>query len=273
MITQRVAVLGSPIEHSLSPTLHNAGYKALGLETWEYSRQEAFAEDIPRILDTADSSYVGFSVTMPGKFAALEAADTRSQRAELIGSANTLVRTDSGWHADNTDGDGVLGALSVLYDGHVPELTSAVLVGSGGTARPALWALAQLGVEQVTIVNRSDRRAEFEPLAQALGVNVTYTNFDTDLTALSYETDLLISTVPSAAVNEYEKEFGHSRVLDVIYDPWPTRLVTRAASNGFPTVGGHVMLAHQAYPQFEAFTGKPAPKEAMWEALVRELKI
>ena len=86
----RAAVLGSPIEHSLSPVLHSAGYAAAGLDGWHYERIECTAEQLPEIVGSADASYRGFSVTMPGKFAALEFADEVTERARAIGSANTL---------------------------------------------------------------------------------------------------------------------------------------------------------------------------------------
>lgn len=135
----RAAVLGKPIAHSLSPVLHNAGYAALSLSDWEYARFEVTAEELPRFLDEAPEDFRGFSVTMPGKFAALEYASQCTERAELIGSANTLVRIDDGWRADNTDAEGVLGALNALLGDKTPH--AALLIGSGGTARPALWGL------------------------------------------------------------------------------------------------------------------------------------
>ncbi|AWB81818.1 shikimate dehydrogenase [Corynebacterium yudongzhengii] len=269
-ITHRAAVLGNPVEHSRSPIMHNAGYAALGLNDWEYTRITTDAEDVARIVGEADESYAGFSVTMPGKFAALEVADSLSERAELIGAANTLVRTGAGWHADNTDCVGVLGALGELFDG--ATVAAAVLLGSGGTARPALWALAKIGVSEVTVVNRSDRSEALADLVDAVGLEVTFSTYDTDLQALTRQADVVVSTVPSAALDGREQALGHAPVLDVIYDPWPTPLTTQAAANGYSTVGGHVMLAHQAYPQFEAFTGHSAPRPQMWDALVNSLR-
>lgn len=261
----KAAVLGSPIEHSRSPVLHTAGYRALEMAGWEYTRIQCTAEDLPGIVGGAEESFVGFSVTMPAKFAALEFADDVTERARQIGSANTLVRTDGGWRADNTDCDGVTGALGELM-GDTP-IRRALVVGGGGTARPALWALAQAGVEEITVINRTDRSAELAPLLDPFGVQVQFRGYDSDLTVASIEADVVISTVPSAALSGYESALAHAPVLDVIYDPWPTRLTTAAAANGYLTVGGHVMLAHQAFGQFEQFTGRPAPREAMRQAL------
>ena len=266
----RAAVLGSPIEHSLSPVLHNAGYEAAGLARWDYTRFETSAEGLPELVGASDPEFVGFSVTMPGKFAALRFADTVSDRAQLIGSANTLVRRADGWYADNTDTEGVHGALAELL-GDDPA-AHALLIGAGGTARPALWALAERGVKKVTVLNRSDRSAELLPLAQNLGLELSFVSFDGDLSALARSVDVIVSTVPAAAVEDYVFDLAHAPVLDVIYDPWPTPLTTCAAANGYKTVGGHVMLAHQAFSQFEQFTGVAAPREDMLKALNQELQ-
>ncbi|MCF4006552.1 shikimate dehydrogenase [Corynebacterium uropygiale] len=270
-IAHRAAVLGSPIEHSLSPILHEAGYAALGLEDWEYTRIECTGEQLPGLVGSIDDSYRGFSVTMPGKFAALNFATEVSDRARAIGSANTLVRTDDGWRADNTDCDGVAGALDeLLGEGRMVE--HCLVIGGGGTARPALWTLAQRGASRISVINRSDRRAELEPLATSHGASFELIGFEEDLQDLAAEVDVIVSTVPSRSLQGREPELAHAPVLDVIYDPWPTPLVAQAAANGYRTVGGHVMLAYQSFGQFEQFTGHAAPREAMREALERHIR-
>lgn len=261
--TGRAAVLGSPIAHSLSPVLHTAGYAAAGLGEWDYTRIECTAAELPRVVGEAGTEFRGFSVTMPCKFAALEFADEVTARARAIGSANTLVRTGDGWRADNTDCEGLQAALAELTLGE--PVRRAVVVGAGGTARPALWALRELGAEQVTVVNRSDRSAELAPLTE--GMDVRFVDYTADLAALTTEADAVISTVPSAALGEYVNALAHAPVLDVIYDPWPTPLAVRAASHGYRTVGGLVMLAGQSYSQFEQFTGVEAPRAEMRAAL------
>ncbi|GAB3944066.1 shikimate dehydrogenase [Corynebacterium tapiri] len=263
-ITRRAAVLGSPIAHSLSPVLHNAGYRALGWRNWEYVRIDTPAGSLARTVEQADESFRGFSVTMPGKFEALDFAARATDRARIIGSANTLVRQDEGWLADNTDCLGVEGALGQLdteWHGH------AVVVGAGGTARPAVWALAQRGVRDIVVINRSDRSAEFEELAGELGVTLHFEDFAADLAELTESACVLISTVPASAAKQHADQLARTAVLDVIYDPWPTPLIQAAQQRGLSTVGGHVMLAHQAFPQFEWFTGHQAPRVEMFAAL------
>lgn len=265
----RAAVLGSPIEHSLSPILHNAGYEALGLDDWSYTRFECEAAQLPELVDGADDDFVGFSVTMPGKFAALNHATEVTQRAQLMGSANTLVRIDGGWRADNTDTEGVAGALQELIGDK--KIERAVVIGSGGTARPAIWALGQRGVHHIDLLNRRDRRDELSSLTDSLGIHVEPATYQDNLRALAKKADVIISTVPSAALVGHEGALAQAPTLDVIYDPWPTPLIVAAAADGYRSVGGHVMLACQAYSQFEQFTGKPAPREAMFEALQESL--
>ncbi|MEJ5927170.1 shikimate dehydrogenase [Corynebacterium sp. H128] len=236
------AVLGSPIEHSLSPVLHNAGYAALGMH-WHYVKKECTAEQLPAVLDR---DFRGYSVTMPCKFAALEVADTATDRAREIGSANTLVRTRHGWHADNTDVDGVLGAIAEL--GVSPK--TAVLIGGGGTARAVLWALRSLGCDDITLMNRSDRGAELGVPWVPLG----------EVPA----SDIVISTLPGSAAAALDVS---APLFDVSYSPWPPPLIKKAREKKLPAVAGHVMLAYQAYAQFELFTGEPAPQERMRAAL------
>lgn len=270
--TRRAAVLGSPIEHSLSPVLHNAGYRALGMSDWEYGRFECTAEQLPTLVTDAEDSYVGFSVTMPGKFAALAFATEATERARQIGSANTLVRTAEGWRADNTDCDGVDGALVELLGDSLAGARHALVLGGGGTARPALWSLAGAGVEKVTVVNRSDRTASLAPLATRNGAEFTMVDFGADLEELALDADLIVSTVPSDVLAGYERALAHAPVFDVIYDPWPTPLTVQAAANGYRTVGGDVMLANQAYGQFTQFTGVSAPRTEMFRALQESLR-
>ncbi|WP_435405334.1 shikimate dehydrogenase, partial [Mycolicibacterium chitae] len=165
---RRAAVLGSPISHSRSPQLHLAAYRALGLTDWTYERIECTAAQLPVLVGGFGPEWVGVSVTMPGKFAALRFADEHTERAALVGSANTLVRTETGWRADNTDVDGVVGALE-------PVLTApggrAILLGSGGTAPAVVVALARLGMAEAVVAARNAERAdELLRLADRVGV-------------------------------------------------------------------------------------------------------
>ncbi|MEV6768986.1 shikimate dehydrogenase [Nocardia sp. NPDC051030] len=263
---RKAAVLGSPISHSRSPQLHLAAYKALGLE-WTYERIECTGEQLPGLVDGLGPEWVGLSVTMPGKVAALAYADERTDRAELVGSANTLLRTDTGWRADCTDVDGVRGALQ---GAGVEEIARAVVLGAGGTARPALLALADLGAHTVTIVARdAGRAADTLELAERLGMSAEIIDFDPGTVGfVCSDVDAVVSTVPANAAAAVADSVALAPVvLDAIYNPWPTPLAEAVERAGNTVVGGLEMLLNQAYGQVEQFTGKPAPRAEMAAAL------
>lgn len=264
MNAHRAAVLGSPVAHSRSPQLHLAAYRALGLEDWTYQRIECTADELPSLVGGLGPEWVGLSVTMPGKFAALQFADERTERAELVGSANTLVRTAAGWRADNTDIDGVTGALGGR------ELNRAILLGSGGTAPAAVVALAGLGVTAITVVARSrDKAARLLDLGTRVGVATDFCDItDPELSAAARRADVVVSTLPAdAAAGLAGTLAGTPLLLDAIYDPWPTPLARAVAESGGEVIGGLQMLLHQAFSQVEQFTGRPAPREQMAAAL------
>jgi len=262
---RKAAVLGSPVAHSRSPQLHLAAYRALGLTGWTYERIECTADELPSLVGGFGPEWVGVSVTMPGKFAALRFAGERTERAELVGSANTLVRTDHGWRADNTDIDGVAGAL-----GHADNLRRAIVLGSGGTAPAAVVALADLGVTEIAVVARNrEKSARLLELGAAVGVTTAFCDLaDPQLAGIVADADVLVSTIPADAAAEHAATFASVPVLlDAIYDPWPTPLARAVQSAGGQVISGLQMLLHQAFSQVEQFTGRPAPREQMAAAL------
>ncbi|MBI2698104.1 shikimate dehydrogenase [Mycobacterium gordonae] len=260
---RKAGVLGSPIAHSKSPQLHLAAYRALGLHDWTYDRIECTAEQLPGVVGGLGPEWVGVSVTMPGKFAALAFADERTARAEQVGSANTLVRTPGGWRADNTDIDGVAGALGEASG-------QALVAGSGGTAPAAVVGLATLGVSGITVVARNpDKAARLVELGAQVGVATTFCGLDDDtLTDAVADAQVLVSTLPADVAARYADTFATIPVLlDAIYSPWPTPLAAAVQAVGGRVVSGLQMLLHQAFAQVEQFTGLPAPREAMTCAL------
>ncbi|MEZ5211502.1 shikimate dehydrogenase [Gordonia sp. (in: high G+C Gram-positive bacteria)] len=263
---RKAAVLGSPVGHSRSPDLHRAAFAALGLDGWTYDALETTAEELPARVAAAGPEWTGFSVTMPGKFAALAVADERTARAELIGSANTLIRLPDGrWRADCTDVDGMTGALA---EAGVPVAARhAVVVGAGGTALPTVAALADWGFTGIVLVARSvERAAGVVELAGRLGLVCRLVGFENGpaLAESVAGADVVVSTVPAPAAEPLIASLrGAARLVDVIYDPWPTPLARAVTESGGVVVGGLTMLLNQAYSQSEQFTGRPAPKEAM----------
>jgi shikimate dehydrogenase len=256
-------VLGSPIAHSRSPQLHLAAYRALGLHDWTYDRIECGADELPAVIRGFGPQWIGVSVTMPGKFAALRFADERTGRAGLVGSANTLLRTPRGWRADNTDVDGVTGALGAVTG-------AAVVSGSGGTAPAAIVALAGLGVTDITIVARNPNKvAGLVELAHRVGAAGRFCDLNGGAVADAVAgAGVLVNTLPVEVAARHAAIFAAAPVLlDAIYDPWPTPLAAAVADAGGQVVSGLQMLLHQAFAQVEQFTGLPAPREVMAAAL------
>lgn len=257
-------MLGQPIAHSRSPQLHLAAYRALGLHDWTYERIECSAEQLPGLVDSLGPEWVGLSVTMPDKFAALAYATERTRRAELVGSANTLLRTESGWRADNTDIDGVAGALGGPLAGR------ALLLGAGGTAPAALVGLVSLGVSHIAVAARNpDKAGRLLDIAATVGVDAEFCPLDHDaLAGQVASASAVVSTVPAEAAAGFAATLSAAPLLlDAIYNPWPTPLAVAVTAGGGRVVSGLQMLLHQAFAQVEQFTGQPAPRTQMAAAL------
>jgi shikimate dehydrogenase len=259
----RAAVLGRPVSHSLSPLLHRAAYAALGLDDWTYDALDVGAEDLAELVAGLGEEWRGFSVTMPCKQAAVAVADVVEPLPRLLRAANTLVRTDGGWRAENTDVTGVGMALQLSG---VERVTHAAILGAGGTAAAAAVALSSLGAQHVDVVVRDpERAADLVRVFKVLGVSTAVTTLaDVDLDA-----PLVVSTVPIDAqhdVLDLPWRTGQT-VLDVLYAPWPTPLAQRVTAVSGTVVSGLEVLFWQATVQVELFTGQPAPIGAMRAAL------
>lgn len=268
------AVLGSPIDHSLSPLLHESAYRALGLNDWTYTQIECTASDLPRIVSAADPGMRGFSVTRPCKDAALRFADVVSERAHIVESANTLIRRGTEWYADCTDIDGACASLKKSgYTGG-----NVLLLGAGGTSRPYLSALRSAGVEgvgRVAIASRAEERAQHTlHVAARLGLDYSWIplNDPEILRASCHNATLVISTLPGDAAAGYSTFLRRTpRLIDVTYAPWPTSFAQVVADNGGTVVGGRTMLLHQAVAQIEAFTQKTVTDD-VFAAMVASLQ-
>ncbi|TFV75481.1 shikimate dehydrogenase [Blastococcus sp. CT_GayMR19] len=259
----RAAVLGRPVSHSLSPLLHRAAYAALGLADWTYDALDVGAEDLPELLAGLGPEWRGFSVTMPCKQAAAAVADVVEPLPRLLGAANTLIRTDAGWRAENTDVSGVGMALQLAG---VEEVGEAAIVGAGGTAGAAAVALASLGAAHVEVVVRDPSRAAgLTRVLDTLGVPVTVSR----LADAVLDAAVVVSTVPvDAQPDVLDLPWrGGQTVLDVLYANWPTPLAQRVGEVGGTVAGGLDVLFWQATLQVELMTGQPAPIAAMRAAL------
>jgi len=262
----QAAVLGSPVSHSLSPVLHNAAYRALGLDN-TYSAIETAESELGSFLGSVDSNWLGVSLTMPLKEVAFDYADTCDELSILSGAINTLV-FGTEVSAFNTD---VLGLVDALAEAGSQQISSGVIFGSGATARSTLVALQRLGATDVNCVARNVSDVErMAKVAHEIGVSFNHTSVSesTWLTA-----DVVVNTTPMGALDELAREVYSPAglLLDVIYNPWPTQLAASWAVTGGTIVSGLAMLLHQAGHQVTLMTGKPAPVAQMREALNAEL--
>ncbi|GAB3231664.1 shikimate dehydrogenase [Glycomyces halotolerans] len=266
----QAAVLGKPVEHSLSPAIHNAGYEAAGLRDWTYTRHECDEPALAKFVDDLDDTWAGLSLTMPLKEIAVVVADEATATAEALGAANTLVLRDGRRRADNTDAPGIVDALAEIGMETADEVA---VLGAGGTARAALGAAAQLGAGAVTVfARRREAVLELEPVAERLGLELRSASWDEAV--IAGRSDLVVSTVPKGVTDRMRIDWRPGAVLfDVVYDPWPTPLAAQAEREGARVLDGLALLLAQAVRQWTQFTGiEPAPVEAMRKALYQAAK-
>jgi shikimate-5-dehydrogenase len=264
----KAAVLGSPIAHSLSPVLHRAAYRALGLTGWTYQAIECDETGLPGRLAGCGPDWAGLSLTMPLKRAVLPLLDRIEPLAAEVGAANTVVFAGGRRHGHNTD---VPGAIAALAEQGVTATfltpgASVLILGAGATACSALAAMRGLGIGEVTVAARDPARAgDLLAAADRLGVKVTLSPFGGPP---DHALDLLISTVPAGAADSYAQWIARRALLprcllDVVYHPWPTPLANAARQAGVALADGFDLLLHQAAGQVELMTGSAAPLETM----------
>ncbi|MCX4552223.1 shikimate dehydrogenase [Streptomyces sp. NBC_01387] len=263
---KRAAVLGSPIAHSLSPVLHRAAYRELGLDDWSYDRFEVDEEALPGFVADLDASWAGLSLTMPLKRAIIPLLDEVSAAAASVEAVNTVVLTDDGRRrGDNTD---IPGMVAALRERGVEKTGSAAVLGAGATASSALAALSTICTGRVTAYVRSAARAaEMRGWGERLGVDVH--TADWSEASRAFEEPLIVATTPAGATDALAEAVPDApgTLFDVLYEPWPTALAAAWATRGGAVVGGLDLLVHQAVLQVEQMTGRaPAPLSAMRKA-------
>jgi len=268
----RAAVLGSPVAHSLSPVLHLAAYRALGLDGWSYEAIECDEHRLPGVLGSLGADWAGLSLTMPLKRAVLPLLDLAQPLVTRVGAANTVLLRGSRRVGHNTDVPGI--ARAMRGAGVSPEGNVAV-VGGGATACAAIAALRDTVTDEVTVAVRAPERAEpVREVARRFGVRVRLVQLGPGLALQPW--DLLISTVPSHAADSLAEQvalgtISAKAVFDVAYDPWPTALAVAAAASGATVISGYELLVQQAVGQVELMTGRKAPVEQMRAAGLAEL--
>jgi shikimate dehydrogenase len=263
----RCAVLGDPIDHSLSPVIHRAAYRALGLEDWQYDAVRVPSGGLPGFLDGLDpATWRGLSLTMPLKREAVPLLGSYDEWVGATGACNTvLLEPDGGRHGLNTD---VTGALMVLGELDV-AVERAVVLGGGATATSMLLALAERGMRHATLLVRDPDRA-----GDTVHAVVAHRSAPTVEVGLIGEVealagDVVVSTVPaSAQVPDLVAALAEiPLVFDVVYEPWPTPLAAAAERSGRTVLSGLDLLVAQAVHQVVAMTGRfDVPAGAMRRA-------
>ena len=247
-MTQLAVLLGQGIGYSASPAMHNAAFRALGMDV-RFELRDVDAYQLGReVAALRESDRIGANVTKPHKIAVCEMVDELGPEVQRLRAANTIVRVGYRLVARNTD-------LPALAAELPPRVRRAVILGSGGAARAAVAALAAGGCRDALVLDRNRLPNLPGALATAdLVVNATPIGTDADETP-----------VPSYLLRPDLK------VLDLVYRPSPSRLVREARAVGAPARGGAGMLLRQAAASFTLWTGRDAPVDVMREALEREL--
>lgn len=260
--TIQLGVIGCPIEHSISPQLHNTMIEKTGLD-YTYSAFKVKEGEVQKALDGMRALNIrGLNVTIPHKITACDLCDELDLFAKKMGACNTLVNNGGVIKGYNTDGPGFIRAL--LYKGVSVKGKTVALLGAGGAAAGVGMALADEGAEKIVIVNRTHQKAE------SLAKKINRYRKGVATAAKSFEkTDILVNTTSvgmntnALPVNSFEGLKPGAVVCDIVYCPRETALLKKAKEEGFKTVGGIGMLINQAVIAFEIFTGKEVTKETV----------
>ncbi len=266
--TRVVGVIGDPVTHSLSPTIHNAAFRSLGMD-WvcvAFPTPTGSAREAVRGMGAL--GIAGLSVTMPHKAAVIEELDALTDTARLLNAVNCISRTRSGLQGHNTDGDGFLAAIRADFGLDPAGMVCAVL-GAGGAARSVILALKQAGAAEILVVNRTQESAE-QAAALAGSVGKVASEQSIELAELVVNATSVGMAGSSAAQGmAVDPNLLHSGqfLADLIYHPVETELMKAAQLRGCRVSNGLSMLIHQAAVAFEVWTAEPAPVQAMAQAI------
>lgn len=269
--TKNFYIFGKGIAFSISPTIHNAGFRHHGLP-FHYTICESDSIDEVAFL-IADDRFGGASVTMPHKLQVQKYCNEQTQTARLIGAVNTLIlETDEGSRTiigDNTDWSGLYSIIVSHSKKTEWQPDSGLVIGAGGASRAALYSMYKAGIKRIYLVNRTLATAEkvMEDFSQTLYIKVV-----AELKDLPEKPDIIIGTVPAESTtdDQFTSLFGHRGLcIDMSYKPRQTPLLRVAQSHQrWSTVTGVEVLLAQAFDQFALWTGLEPPKDVMARAIV-----
>lgn len=282
--TRLVALLGDPVAHSLSPAMHNAGFREAGLNAC-YLAFPVPAADLARALAGLRAvGFLGANVTVPHKEQALYLADGVDPVARAAGAVNTLAWEDGRLVGYNTDGDGFLASLAEA--GFDPRGREALLFGAGGAARGVALALLRAGARRVWLANRTAERAEalVRSLAAALPLVPGLAGAGSALVAVPLGVSAVARVAPGvtlivnctsagmhpavdeAAWEDFVPFPAGALAVDLVYNPARTRFLALAEGAGLATLGGLGMLVHQAALSWRHWFGRPGPVDVFYRA-------
>ena len=270
--TKICMVIGSPVEHSLSPIMHNTGYKALGVfGEFFYTSAEIKSKDLARFIDAVKLLGIrGVSCTIPDKIEIMKYLDELDETARKIGAVNTVVNNSGVLKGYNTDWLGIIEPIKNLMKGGISDKKVA-LIGAGGASRAVLYGLIGMNF-QITIFNRNLDKAR--DLALEFGVN--FESLDEIYKVKDF--DVIINATPIGmgeyvGISPVPKEFIDKNHIcfDIVYNPMDTEFLKLARIRGAKVIYGIEMLLYQGIAQFEMFTGLKAPVDKMRKALIDNL--
>ena len=276
--TKLLGIIGDPIEHSMSPVIQNKAIKALGLD-YVYVPFHVKEKDLKTVFDGFKAIKVkGFNVTIPHKQNVIALLTHITETAKMIGAVNTVWLTQAGWHGTNTDIDGFMAPLTKIQK-NWSNVTPLVL-GNGGASRAVIVGCSQLGCQKINVVGRNLEKLKIFQQTWTdsnLTTEISIYQWD-DLSQLISQSKLIVNTTPigmyphvdSSPFNPEQSQLIESDtvVYDLIYTPRPTLWLQQAKKQGAIIIDGSEMLVQQGAVGFEIWTGKPAPIDIMFEALL-----
>lgn len=268
-MTRTFAVIGDPIEHSLSPSIHNAAFKALNLDCTYIAYRIPRGELKEGIESLRQIKISGFNVTIPHKIEMMQYLDESSPECRMIGAVNTVSNEDGRFVGHNTDMDGFLEPIKSRNIGIAGE--TVLILGSGGAARAIVAGFAKEKVKKITIANRTIQKAqELAKFASGFGVesdhialsDVNVSNYKFIINATSIGLKNEPSPIPTDRIN------SNHIVYDIIYMPMNTDLITQSKKNSATVIYGYEMLLGQAALAFKIWHKIPAPYDSMKKVLL-----
>ena len=268
--TRVACVVGKPARHSLSPAIHNAAFRASGVDAVYIALEIDESALEPTVSTLGQIGFFGASVTMPYKEAAMSLCDEVGSIAQRLGSVNTLIPlADGRLRGESTDGAGCVGALRTA--GSDPAGRRCLVVGAGATARACIVGLAEAGASFIGVLNRTpERAASAADLAPRVARVVGAEQIG--------DSDIIVHTTPAGMGDASTVAFdtssigSHHTVLDAVYQPLETGLLAAARRAGATCIDGLWMLVHQAVEQQRLWTGASPDPSVMRRAAEQELE-